>query len=182
MVKIIHEYGSPAGIHSAACNNVVLCYVKIYIDTHDDVIKWKHFPRYWPFVRGIHRSPVNSPHKGQWRGALMFSLICAWINDWVNNREAGVLRQSLWRHCNALHGFTRSCGKTFSRLVNRGPAGIFFIYLILLTAAQCDVRRTINNLNVHPKLKKSISRDTWNITRPLSVECTDKPKLHHMTC
>ena len=28
---------------------------------HDDVMKWKHFPRYWPFVRGIHRSPVNSP-------------------------------------------------------------------------------------------------------------------------
>ena len=23
---------------------------------HDDVIKWKHFPRDWPFVRGIHRS------------------------------------------------------------------------------------------------------------------------------
>ena len=59
---------------------------------HDDVIKWKHFPRYWPFVRGIHRSPVNSPHKGQWRGALMFSLICVWINGWVNNREAGDLR------------------------------------------------------------------------------------------
>ena len=36
--------------------------------------------------------PVNSPHKGQWRGALMFSLIYAWINDWVNNREAGDLR------------------------------------------------------------------------------------------
>ena len=62
---------------------------------HDDVIKWKHFPRYWPFVRGIHRSPVNSPHKAQWRGALMLSLICAWINDWVNAREAGDLR----RHC-----------------------------------------------------------------------------------
>ena len=44
---------------------------------HDDVIKWKHFPRYWPFMRGIHRSPVNSPHKGQWRGAFTFSLICA---------------------------------------------------------------------------------------------------------
>ena len=53
---------------------------------HNDVIKWKHFPCYWPFVRGIHRSPVNSPHKGQWRGALMFSLICARINVWVNNR------------------------------------------------------------------------------------------------
>ena len=60
---------------------------------HDDVIKWKHFPRYWPFVRGIHRSPVNSPHKGQWSGALMFSLICPWINVWVNNREAGHLRR-----------------------------------------------------------------------------------------
>ena len=40
---------------------------------HDDIIKWKHFPRHWPFVRGIHRSPGNSPHKGQWRGALIFS-------------------------------------------------------------------------------------------------------------
>ena len=55
---------------------------------HDDVIKWKHFPRYWPF----HRSPVNSPHKGLWRGALMFSLTFAWIYGWVNNREAGDLR------------------------------------------------------------------------------------------
>ena len=60
---------------------------------NDDVIKWNHFPRYWPFVRGIHRSPVNSPHKGQWRGVLMFSLICAWTNDWVNNHEAGDLRR-----------------------------------------------------------------------------------------
>ena len=34
---------------------------------HDDVIKWKHFPRYCPFVRGIHRSLVNSPHTGKWR-------------------------------------------------------------------------------------------------------------------
>ena len=63
--------------------------------THDDVIKWKHFPCYWPFVRGIHRLPVNSQHKGQWHGALMVSLICVWINGWVNNREDGDLR----RHC-----------------------------------------------------------------------------------
>ena len=59
---------------------------------HDDVIKWKHFPRYWLFVRGIHWSPVNSPHKGQWRGALMFSLICAWTSDWVNNGKTGDLK------------------------------------------------------------------------------------------
>ena len=36
--------------------------------------------------------PGDSPHKGQWRGALIFSLICVWINGWVNNREAGDLR------------------------------------------------------------------------------------------
>ena len=47
----------------------------------------------WPFVRGIHRSPVNSPHKGQWRWALMFILICVWINGCVNNREVGDLRR-----------------------------------------------------------------------------------------
>ena len=64
-----------------------------FLCNNDDVIKWKHFPRNWPFVREIHRSPVNFPHKGQWRGALMFSLIYAWINDWVNNREAGDLRR-----------------------------------------------------------------------------------------
>ena len=66
---------------------------------HDDVIK--HTPRYWPFVRGIHRSTVNSPHKGQWRGALMFSLICAWLNGWVNNREAGDLRRHR-AHCDVI--------------------------------------------------------------------------------
>ena len=70
-----------------------LCSCKQQMSHHDDVIKWKHFPRYWPFVRGIHRWPANSPHKGQWRGALMFSLICAGINGWVNNRGAGDLRR-----------------------------------------------------------------------------------------
>ena len=70
---------------------------------HDDVIKWKHFLRYWPFVRGIHKSPVNSLHKGQWRGALMFSLICA-LNKRLSKQEWGwwfeMPSRSLWRHCN----------------------------------------------------------------------------------
>ena len=60
---------------------------------HGDVIKWKHFPRYWPFAWGIHPLPVNSPHKGLWGGALLFSFICAWINHCVNNHEAGDLRR-----------------------------------------------------------------------------------------
>ena len=68
---------------------------------HDDIIKWKHFPRYWPFVRGIHWSPVNSPHRDQWCGALMFSLICALKNGWVNNRGAGDLTRHR-AHCDVI--------------------------------------------------------------------------------
>ena len=68
---------------------------------HDDVIKWKYFPHYWPFVRGIHRSPVKSPHKGQWGGALMLSLICA-LNKRLSKQSWGwwfeTPSHSLWRH------------------------------------------------------------------------------------
>ena len=67
---------------------VWVCTIKIgpgsIIEVDDDVIKWTHFPLYWPVSR-IHR---DSPHKHQWRGALMFSLICTW----TNNRYAGDLR------------------------------------------------------------------------------------------
>ena len=84
---------------------------------HDDVIKWKHFLRYWPFVRGIHRSPVNSPHKGQWRGALMFSLICAlnkrlskqWWCWWFETPSC-----PLWRHCNVNASTPKQNGRHFA--------------------------------------------------------------------
>ena len=66
------RYSIPLTVNQDTSNNVV--------------IKWKHFPRCW--------SPVNSPHKGLWRGTLMFPLICASINAWLNNREAGDLRRS----------------------------------------------------------------------------------------
>ena len=56
------------------------------------------FPRYWPFVRGIHRSMVNSPHKGRWPGALIFSLIFGWLNSLINNGEAGDLRRYCGHH------------------------------------------------------------------------------------
>ena len=77
--------------------------ISLWMISYDDVIKWKHFPRYLPFVRGIHWSLVNSPHKGQWRGALMFSLICA-LNKWLSKQSWGWCFErpprSLWRHCN----------------------------------------------------------------------------------
>ena len=76
----------------AACQQQVMS-EPILIYHHDDVIKWKHFPCYWSCVRGIHRSTVNSPHKGQWRGVLMFSFTCARINGCVNNGKPGDVRR-----------------------------------------------------------------------------------------
>ena len=103
----------------------------------DDVIKikWKHFPRYWPFVRGIHQSPVNSPHKGQWRKALIF-FICAWTNGWGRQwrrRWIETPSRQLWRHCNDLNStFVRNLplvlARLFSRKVSR-PSGRLYIKL-----------------------------------------------------
>ena len=76
---------------------------------HDDVIKWKDFPRYWPFVRGIHRSPVNSPHKGQWCRALMVLFLFLFFSYSVLNKRLSKQSRGwwfetpsrpLWRHCN----------------------------------------------------------------------------------
>ena len=67
-------------------------------------MKWKPFPCYWAFVRGIHRSLVNYPHKGQWCWALMFSfdlglhkrLSKQWRRRWFETPWL-----SLWHNCNA---------------------------------------------------------------------------------
>ena len=80
---------TPCRQHWLKLNNRQVCAARSKV-----VIKLKHNPRYRPFVRGIHRSPVDSPHKGQWRGVLMFSLVCAWINGWANNQDAGDLRRN----------------------------------------------------------------------------------------
>ena len=65
---------------------------------HIPISWWRHqmetFSALLALCAGNSPVPVNSPHKGQWRGSLMFSLICAWINGWVNNREAGDLRRN----------------------------------------------------------------------------------------
>ena len=48
---------------------------------YDYVIKWKHFPRYWPSVRGIHRSKASDAG--------------LWYFRWLET-----LSGPLWRHCN----------------------------------------------------------------------------------
>ena len=73
-------------------NSCLGTHCAIVLFHHDDIIKWKHFPHYWPFVRGIRQSSMNPPHKGQWCRALMFSLIYAWTNGLVNNRDTSDLR------------------------------------------------------------------------------------------
>ena len=62
-----------------------------------DISWWRHqmetFSALLAICVGNSPVPMNSPHKGQWRVALMFSLICVWINSWVNNGEVGDLRR-----------------------------------------------------------------------------------------
>ena len=70
----------------------------IAVFEHDDIIKWKHFPRYLPSVMEIRRSPVDSPHKGQWCGALMFSFMCSWTKGSTNSPNATDLRRHS-AHC-----------------------------------------------------------------------------------
>ena len=76
---------------------------RIGLISHVEIIKWKYFPRYWPFVRGIHRSPVDSLHKGQWRGALMFSLILAWTNSSTVEQNTVECRYNAVQYCKILH-------------------------------------------------------------------------------
>ena len=64
-------------------------------------MKWK---RYWPFERGMHRSPVNSPHKGQWCGDLvMFFFFYMCLHKRLSKKSWGwwfdTPSSSLWRHC-----------------------------------------------------------------------------------
>ena len=81
------------------CKQTAQMITSIQFLEHDDVIKWKYFPGFWPFVRGIHWSPGNSPHKGQSRGALIFFLdlrLSKHSRGWWFETPS----HSLWRHCN----------------------------------------------------------------------------------
>ena len=101
---------------------------------HHDMSWWRHqietFSALLAIVRGIQRSPGNSPHKGQWRGALMFSLICVKINGWINNREAGDLRRYR-AHYDVTVMYDKG-GPQFSFEIYEGVYIVLFIWLIML--------------------------------------------------
>ena len=93
-------------------------------DFHSEGSWWRHqmetFSALLALCEG--NSPVNSPHKGQWRGAFMLSLIRDWINRWVNNREAGDLR------CHRAHNDVIIIIWPFSRWEIVRKTNLFFIY------------------------------------------------------
>ena len=91
---------------------------------------WRHqmetFSALLALCAGNSPVPVTSPHKGQWRGALMFTLICARINDWVNNREAGGLR----------------------RLLDHYDVSVMYAAGLFVTTYKCSGIKTWNNKHV----------------------------------
>ena len=113
----------------------------------------KLFPRYWPFVQGIHCSPVNSPHKGQWHGALMFSLICVWLNGWVNNREAGDLRC----HCAHYDITIMDSYQHFLLIYLHLPIPPINIHPVMLGYCLCDRSHNVMAALAHLGLDKNIA-------------------------
>ena len=116
---------------------------------------------------GIHRSPVNSPHEGQWRVALKFSLICTWINDRVNIREAGDL-------------FCLECVTEFPLVSPYRVRCIWQLYVKAISTPNmicawygCNLRKTCQNatirrvnylskyVNEDSRMKKRFSEKQW---------------------
>ena len=85
----------------------VLYYFVAAISRHDDVTKWKHFPRYWPFVRGIHRW-IPRTKASDTELCCFFDLR---LNKRLSKHSSGwwfvTLSRPLWRHYNGL--FRHKC-------------------------------------------------------------------------
>ena len=114
---------------------------------------WRHqmetFSAKLALCVGISPVPVNSPHKSQWRGALIFSLICVWINGWVNNHEAG----DLWRHRGhydtsvmeaTVEGVSKLIGTRPQQATMKGEPSVYFVDCIV-RPGDCTCVSTINS-------------------------------------
>ena len=104
--QVVRDIGIPSFTNTSFCPSVGSSHVQVLVHLQANPW-WRHQMETFSALLAlcVGNSPVNSPHKGQWRRALMYSLICAWINGWVNNREAGDLRRNRAHYdviCNAL--------------------------------------------------------------------------------
>ena len=61
------------------------------IRNRGDFVTWKCFWCYWPFVRGIHPWPIDSPHKGPLMRKFYVSSLCAWTSCVERNVELPVI-------------------------------------------------------------------------------------------
>ena len=111
---------------------------------------------------GIHRWPVDSPHKGQWRGALTFSLTWAWTNGWANIRDA---RDSIRHraHYDVIATILRCC------------------YLSYICCRSLSVMFIVQDLQIHLNwilYTSKFSSPAWYL--PSSIICTTKQLCRHM--
>ena len=149
------------------CNNKVDVFI-LHVDDmawHDDVMEWKHFPRYWPFVRGIHRSRWIPRIKTSEAELLFIFFIFVWINSWVNNREAGDLRHhgahyddTAWKH------FLRYCPFVKGLVMRAELLCVFFVInlnKLLNESSSFDLRPwRLHGVTV---MWKEVSRNTGNL-------------------
>ena len=111
---------------------------------HDDVIKWKHFSRYRPFVRGIHRSQVNSPSQRPVTRVfdLLFDLrLNKRLNKQSRRRWFETSSCSLWRHCDEMnHDVGTSDRPSFEMwLIFPNSAGNPFWRQMILWRCTCKI-------------------------------------------
>ena len=132
---------------------------------HDDVIKWKHFPRYWPFVQVIHRSPVNSPHKRpvRWSFGVFFHLrLNKRMSKQSRRRWFGTPSRSLWYQC--------------YDNINRFQIMFAFILIVLIQLSHKYSQATVVQLLQHMPWPNVIS--IWHIRCvffQLNYACVHKP-------
>ena len=93
---------------------------------HDDIIKWKHFSRYWPFRAGNSPVPGEFPAQRPVTWSFDFSLICVSVNAWVKQSCGWWFEMpscSLWRHCNVCSQdngqITQICRVWLSKIVSK---------------------------------------------------------------
>ena len=142
------------------CMEETLLRVSMHCEQHDDVIKLKHFPCHWSLR---HRLPVNSPHKGQWRRALMFSLICDCTTVWINNRDAGDMR----RH-RAPYDFTVIANANYERIASRSEA-LFRTEDLWISETPSATHSGSQHDNHNPSVKKGMAPDKQQRTLPNPV-------------
>ena len=146
-----------------------LCCVLLWLD----ISWWRHQMETFSALLAVCAEnspvPVNSPHKGQWRGGLMFSLIRTRINGWVNNREAGDLRRHqahcdvivmwiAWIHQDKLYKRIKTkLNKQWSFWMRCNERCVKFFFLTICGGCLCQG----NHVGIHPHILIFLLQNTY---------------------